>query len=193
MNMPNTNEMRPSSRTAKRIRMKRSLFRRGRLRAGVATSSTGRRESSIGPDVECPPRTPPVRRGRRADSRRRLGCQPTPVDTGTSIGRRCGARWRERRRLPAAGALERSCERRSAGRPLRVKLGIDPTAPDIHLGHAVVLRKLREFQDAGHRRRADHRRLHGARGRSLGALDAAPDAQRRARSRPTRPRSRSRR
>src|ERR1700687_5583866 len=37
------------------------------------------------------------------------------------------------------------------GRALRVKLGIDPTAPDIHLGHAVVLRKLREFQDAGHR------------------------------------------
>src|SRR4029077_1346456 len=36
-------------------------------------------------------------------------------------------------------------------RPLRVKLGIDPTAPDIHLGHAVVLCKLREFQDAGHR------------------------------------------
>src|ERR1039458_249849 len=35
-------------------------------------------------------------------------------------------------------------------RPLRVKLGIDPTAPDIHLGHAVVLGKLREFQDAGH-------------------------------------------
>ena len=36
------------------------------------------------------------------------------------------------------------------GRPLRVKLGIDPTAPDIHLGFAVVLRKLREFQDLGH-------------------------------------------
>src|ERR1700682_1229773 len=36
-------------------------------------------------------------------------------------------------------------------RALRVKLGIDPTAPDIHLGHAVVLRKLREFQNAGHR------------------------------------------
>ena len=36
------------------------------------------------------------------------------------------------------------------GRPLRVKLGIDPTAPDIHLGHVVVLRKLREFQDLGH-------------------------------------------
>jgi tyrosyl-tRNA synthetase len=40
---------------------------------------------------------------------------------------------------------------RAEGRALRVKLGIDPTAPDIHLGHAVVLRKLREFQDAGHR------------------------------------------
>ncbi|MGD9573785.1 MAG: tyrosine--tRNA ligase [Thermoleophilia bacterium] len=36
------------------------------------------------------------------------------------------------------------------GRPLRVKFGVDPTAPDIHLGHAVALGKLREFQDAGH-------------------------------------------
>jgi tyrosyl-tRNA synthetase len=36
------------------------------------------------------------------------------------------------------------------GRPLRVKLGIDPTTADIHLGHTVVLNKLREFQDAGH-------------------------------------------
>lgn len=38
----------------------------------------------------------------------------------------------------------------AAGRPLRVKLGVDPTAPDIHLGHTVVLQKLRQFQDAGH-------------------------------------------
>jgi tyrosyl-tRNA synthetase len=45
------------------------------------------------------------------------------------------------------GALERQL---AEGRPLRVKLGIDPTAPDIHLGHTVVLRKLREFQDLGH-------------------------------------------
>jgi tyrosyl-tRNA synthetase len=45
------------------------------------------------------------------------------------------------------GALQ---ERLAAGRPLRVKLGLDPTAPDIHLGHTVVLQKLREFQDAGH-------------------------------------------
>src|SRR5947207_9091260 len=36
------------------------------------------------------------------------------------------------------------------GQPLRVKLGIDPTSPDIHLGFAVVLRKLRQFQDLGH-------------------------------------------
>ena len=49
------------------------------------------------------------------------------------------------------GELERKLERAGAeGRPLRVKLGIDPTAPDIHLGHTVVLQKLREFQDAGH-------------------------------------------
>ncbi len=39
----------------------------------------------------------------------------------------------------------------SANRPLRVKLGLDPTAPDIHLGHTVVLRKMRQFQDLGHR------------------------------------------
>lgn len=38
----------------------------------------------------------------------------------------------------------------SPGKKLRVKLGIDPTAPDIHLGHTVPLRKLRQFQDAGH-------------------------------------------
>src|ERR671936_1158124 len=48
--------------------------------------------------------------------------------------------------LPA-GELERKLAR---GRPLRVKLGIDPTGPDIHLGFAVVLRRLRAFQDAGH-------------------------------------------
>ncbi|MHB1571759.1 MAG: tyrosine--tRNA ligase, partial [Solirubrobacteraceae bacterium] len=46
------------------------------------------------------------------------------------------------------GGLERKL---AEGRPLRVKLGIDPTAPDIHLGFTVVLQKLREFQDLGHR------------------------------------------
>ena len=43
--------------------------------------------------------------------------------------------------------LEKS---RATGKPLRVKLGMDPTAPDLHLGHTVVLRKLRHFQDLGH-------------------------------------------
>jgi len=38
----------------------------------------------------------------------------------------------------------------AAGRPLRVKLGLDPSAPDIHLGHTVQLRKLRQFQELGH-------------------------------------------
>ena len=41
-------------------------------------------------------------------------------------------------------------EKLALGRPLRVKLGVDPTTADIHLGHAVVLRKLRQFQDVGH-------------------------------------------
>ena len=36
------------------------------------------------------------------------------------------------------------------GRPLRIKLGVDPTAPDLHLGHTITLRKLRQFQDFGH-------------------------------------------
>jgi tyrosyl-tRNA synthetase len=52
--------------------------------------------------------------------------------------------------LPA-GALETKLEKaQDEGRPLRIKFGIDPTAPDIHLGHTVSLTKLREFQDAGH-------------------------------------------
>ena len=48
--------------------------------------------------------------------------------------------------LPAS----RLAQQLGEGRPLRVKLGIDPTAPDIHLGHVVVLNKLRAFQDEGH-------------------------------------------
>src|SRR5213079_2963256 len=41
-------------------------------------------------------------------------------------------------------------EKLKSGRPLKVKLGLDPTAPDLHLGHTVVLQKLRDFQDLGH-------------------------------------------
>ena len=45
---------------------------------------------------------------------------------------------------------ERLEESRKTGRPLRVKAGFDPTAPDLHLGHTVLLRKLRHFQQLGH-------------------------------------------
>ena len=54
-----------------------------------------------------------------------------------------------------AGAVDalpegRLAEQVTKGRPLRVKFGVDPTSPDIHLGHCVVLTKRRAFQDAGH-------------------------------------------
>ncbi len=45
---------------------------------------------------------------------------------------------------------ERLEESRKTGRPLRVKAGFDPTAPDLHLGHTVLMRKLRHFQQLGH-------------------------------------------
>jgi len=52
--------------------------------------------------------------------------------------------------LPADGLAERLVAAHREGRPLRVKLGIDPSGADLTLGHAVVLRKLRQFQDYGH-------------------------------------------
>lgn len=52
--------------------------------------------------------------------------------------------------LPADGLLERLRAADRQGRPLRVKLGIDPSGAELTLGHAVVLRKLRQFQDLGH-------------------------------------------
>ncbi len=41
-------------------------------------------------------------------------------------------------------------EKLKEGRPLRIKAGFDPTAPDLHLGHTVLINKLRQFQDLGH-------------------------------------------
>ncbi len=52
--------------------------------------------------------------------------------------------------LPEADWLAKLARSEASGVPLRVKLGLDPTAPDIHLGHTVVLNKLRELQDLGH-------------------------------------------
>ena len=46
--------------------------------------------------------------------------------------------------------LEKLKQSQFTGKPLRVKIGLDPTAPDLHLGHTVVLRKLKHFQDMGH-------------------------------------------
>lgn len=53
--------------------------------------------------------------------------------------------------IPEEELIEKLKKFRETGEPLRVKLGIDPTSPDIHLGFAVVLRKLRQFQDLGHK------------------------------------------
>ncbi|MBJ7471080.1 MAG: tyrosine--tRNA ligase [Solirubrobacteraceae bacterium] len=73
-------------------------------------------------------------------------CVPTDDD-------RRAAEWLTRNvadALPAGALLTQLSRAREEGRPLRAKLGLDPTAPDIHLGHTVVLQKLRELQDAGH-------------------------------------------
>ncbi len=52
--------------------------------------------------------------------------------------------------IRVADLRERLEQSRAAGRPLRVKAGFDPTAPDLHLGHTVLMRKLKHFQDLGH-------------------------------------------
>src|SRR5438270_9142355 len=52
--------------------------------------------------------------------------------------------------IPEAELAAKLESSRKTGKPLRVYLGVDPTAPDIHLGHTVVLRKLKHFQDLGH-------------------------------------------
>jgi tyrosyl-tRNA synthetase len=79
------------------------------------------------------------------EARTELLAAPPSADDGPSEA----AAWLTRNAVDCLpdGELERKLE---LGRPLRVKLGIDPTAPDIHLGFTVVLQKLREFQDLGH-------------------------------------------
>ena len=52
--------------------------------------------------------------------------------------------------LPQADWLAKLQRAEASGQPLRIKLGLDPTAPDIHLGHTVVLNKMRQLQDLGH-------------------------------------------
>lgn len=52
--------------------------------------------------------------------------------------------------IPEGGLRQRLIDCAEEGRPLRVKAGFDPTAPDLHLGHTVLLRKMKHFQDLGH-------------------------------------------
>src|SRR5213083_689017 len=70
---------------------------------------------------------------------------PNPAETAAALLRNA------HQSLPDGGLASKLERAEREGRPLRIKLGLDPTAPDIHLGHSVVLQKLREFQEAGHR------------------------------------------
>jgi tyrosyl-tRNA synthetase len=70
---------------------------------------------------------------------------PSPAEAAAFLSRNAAES------LPAGGLQRRLEAAEREGRQLRAKLGLDPTAPDIHLGHTVVLQKLREFQDLGHR------------------------------------------
>ena len=94
-------------------------------------------------------------------------------------------------RLPARRAASSASS--PQGRPLRVKLGIDPTAPDIHLGFTVVLQKLREFQDLGHTVVLIIGDYTARVGDPSGRSSTAPGARAGARSTPTPPPFRSRR
>jgi tyrosyl-tRNA synthetase len=93
---------------------------------------------------------PPTGAGSLALARMKAGARmgSTGIKGGPPRGGSVAA-WLERNAVDSLpeGELARKL---ALGRPLRVKLGIDPTAPDIHLGFTVVLHKLREFQDLGH-------------------------------------------
>src|ERR1700691_5829465 len=52
--------------------------------------------------------------------------------------------------LPPEALKERLAQSPASGKPMRIKAGFDPTAPDLHLGHTVLLRKLKHFQTLGH-------------------------------------------
>ncbi len=52
--------------------------------------------------------------------------------------------------VPEDGLIEKLKKSKKENRPLKIKLGVDPTRPDLHLGHSVILRKMRQFQDLGH-------------------------------------------
>jgi tyrosyl-tRNA synthetase len=70
--------------------------------------------------------------------------QPTSTDPDENLEARL------KKSDPCGNGEAALCEIPARGRPLRIKFGIDPTGSDIHLGHSIVIRKLRTFQDAGH-------------------------------------------
>jgi tyrosyl-tRNA synthetase len=72
---------------------------------------------------------------------------PLPADGAGQLAYLCKGAAEIIREDELRVRLENSAK---TGKPLRVKLGVDPTAPDLHLGHTVVLRKLKHFQDLGH-------------------------------------------
>lgn len=68
-----------------------------------------------------------------------------PVDEQMAVIRRGAVEI-----IPEEELIEKLKKSRKEDRPLKIKLGCDPTRPDLHLGHSVILRKLRQFQDLGH-------------------------------------------
>ncbi|MBY0468788.1 MAG: tyrosine--tRNA ligase [Burkholderiaceae bacterium] len=77
------------------------------------------------------------------------GLSPFPVTERVLVAFRATRRGCDEL-LPEADWLNKLARAEATGTPLRIKLGLDPTAPDIHLGHTVVLNKLRQLQDLGH-------------------------------------------
>ncbi|MGQ3000100.1 MULTISPECIES: tyrosine--tRNA ligase [unclassified Variovorax] len=76
----------------------------------------------------------------------------TSMDLSNSVGRALEISLRGADELLPQDEWVRKLQRSEAsGTPLRIKLGLDPTAPDIHIGHTVVLNKMRQLQDLGHR------------------------------------------
>src|SRR5579862_5088569 len=87
------------------------------------------------------------------EDERSVGHQPCSAiwDARMTIDQQVERLRRGTAEIVPEGELEAKLKRAAEkGEPLRIKLGLDPSAPDLHLGHAIVLRKLRQFQDLGH-------------------------------------------
>ena len=145
------------------VRARPAGRRRGRRRGPVADLGRRRPDGQRRTARHPPPRaadrprrlSPPASRGRTADSYRdrdHLDAAGVTVDDLPPHLREAHDRlaFGAAEVLPADGLAERLLAAEREGRPLRVKLGIDPSGADLTLGHAVVLRKLRQFQDLGH-------------------------------------------